>query len=191
MHTRMYWAQRVSCYLSCYWTFRTRLKRMCKSNDITNSMKQRRSWVSHCLSSSDEIPRLSEPIHKLWLLDTTFHLDLIALIALGTEYISEAIGFVVATEVVVRLISILKMEVICFSETSVHIRTPRRYIPKDGNVHIWSSSLCKYKYYLHYVFKHYQCKSILYHHHHHHQCIFSSLLYLGRLFQFFGPIHSR
>jgi hypothetical protein len=31
--------------------------------------------------------------------------------------------------------STLKMEVICSSETSVHIRTPRLYIPKYGKIH--------------------------------------------------------
>jgi hypothetical protein len=29
----------------------------------------------------------------------------------------------------------LKMEVICSSETSVHVRTTRRYIPEDGDFH--------------------------------------------------------
>jgi hypothetical protein len=72
------------------------MKSLCKSNEVTNSMKQRRSWISNCQSSSHEISRLSEPIHKIWLQDTTFHLDLIALIILGTECISEVLGFEVS-----------------------------------------------------------------------------------------------
>jgi hypothetical protein len=34
--------------------------------------------------------------------------------------------------------SAMKMEVICFSETSVHIRSARRYVPEDG-------SICNYR----------------------------------------------
>jgi hypothetical protein len=33
------------------------------------------------------------------------------------------------------LVLALKMEVICFSETSVHIRTKQRYIPEYVNIH--------------------------------------------------------
>jgi hypothetical protein len=32
------------------------------------------------------------------------------------------------------LFSIMKMEVITSYETSIHIRTTRRYIPEDGNI---------------------------------------------------------
>jgi hypothetical protein len=39
----------------------------------------------------------------------------------------------------VRLILILKIELIYSSETSVHIRTTRRYIPEYGNIYIPSS----------------------------------------------------
>jgi hypothetical protein len=33
--------------------------------------------------------------------------------------------------------SILKVEVICSSETSVHTRSTRRYIPKDDILQVW------------------------------------------------------
>jgi hypothetical protein len=40
--------------------------------------------------------------------------------------------------------STLKMEVICFSETSVHIRTIWCYIPEDGNSHSYRCENLKY-----------------------------------------------
>jgi hypothetical protein len=38
-------------------------------------------------------------------------------------------------ETSVQKVARQKMEVISSSETSVHIRTTRRYIPEDGNIH--------------------------------------------------------
>jgi hypothetical protein len=44
--------------------------------------------------------------------------------------------------------STFKMEVLSFSETSVHIWTTRRYIPEDGNIHNYRSENLKFRHYL-------------------------------------------